>query len=98
MRPGLSGFARSIVWAAALSFWSVSGIAGDWPQWRGPEATGVSTEKGVPIVWHEERSIVWKCPLPPWGTSTPAIWGSSIFVTTHTADEELQLLCIDKPT
>jgi outer membrane protein assembly factor BamB len=70
--------------------------AADWPQWRGPEGTGISTEKGVPIVWHEQRSIVWKCPLPEWGTSTPAIWGDAIFVTTHTADDKLLLLRIDR--
>lgn len=71
-------------------------LAGDWPQWRGPEGTGVSAEKDVPIVWHEGRGIVWKCPLPEWGTSTPAIWGDAIFVTSHTAGNELVLLRIDK--
>jgi outer membrane protein assembly factor BamB len=71
-------------------------LAADWPQWRGLEGTGVSHEKGVPIVWHEQRSIVWKCPLPPWGDSTPAIWGDAIFVTTHTADDKLLVLRIDK--
>jgi outer membrane protein assembly factor BamB len=70
--------------------------ASDWPQWRGPEGTGVSQDKGVPIVWHEERSIIWKCPLPPYGNSTPAIVGNAIFVTTHTDDDKLLLLRIDK--
>jgi outer membrane protein assembly factor BamB len=73
-------------------------LAGDWPQWRGPEGTGVSTEKDVPIVWHESRGIVWKCPLREWGTSTPAIWGEAIFVTSHTADDKLLLVRIDKKT
>jgi outer membrane protein assembly factor BamB len=70
--------------------------AGDWPQWRGPEGTGVSQDKDVPIVWHESRGIVWKCPLPEWATSTPAIWGDAIFVTSHTAEDKLLLLRIDK--
>jgi outer membrane protein assembly factor BamB len=52
----------------------------------------------VPIVWHEERSILWKCPLPEWGTSTPAVWGGAAFVTTHTADDKLLLLRIDRQT
>jgi outer membrane protein assembly factor BamB len=50
----------------------------------------------VPIVWHEQRSIIWKCPLPEWGTSTPAIWDEAIFVTSHTSDDRLLLLRIDK--
>jgi outer membrane protein assembly factor BamB len=70
--------------------------AADWPQWRGPEGTGVSPEKGVPIIWHEQRSIVWKCPLPEWGTSTPAIWQDTIFVTAHTAEGRLLVLRIDR--
>jgi outer membrane protein assembly factor BamB len=72
--------------------------AADWPQWRGLEGTGVSPEKQLPIVWHEDRSIVWKCSLPEWGTSTPGIWGDAIFVTSHTSDNKLLLLRIDKKT
>ncbi|MDX1945490.1 MAG: PQQ-binding-like beta-propeller repeat protein [Pirellulaceae bacterium] len=72
--------------------------AADWPQWRGPAGTGVSSEKELPIVWHESRSIVWKCPLPEWGDSTPAIAGDAIFVTSHTAENKLLLLKIDKKT
>jgi outer membrane protein assembly factor BamB len=84
--------------AILLSIPAAGVFAGDWPQWRGPDGTGVSQEKGVPIVWHEERSIVWKCPLPEWGTSTPAIWGGAVFVATHTSDDKLLLLRIDKKT
>ncbi|MBW8884356.1 MAG: PQQ-binding-like beta-propeller repeat protein, partial [Planctomycetia bacterium] len=70
--------------------------AADWPQWRGPDGTGVSSEKNLPIIWHEQGSMVWKCPLPEWGTSTPVISGEAVFVTTHTADDKLLLLKIDK--
>jgi outer membrane protein assembly factor BamB len=80
-----------------LVMWTaVDGYSGDWPQWRGPEGTGVSSEKGLPIVWHEQRSIVWKCPLPEYGHSTPAIWGDAVFVTSHTVDDKLLLLRISK--
>ena len=70
--------------------------ADNWPQWRGPEGTGVSQEKDLPIVWHEGRGIVFKTPLPAWGTSTPAIWGEAIFVTSHTDKNELLLIKLDK--
>lgn len=89
---------RLITWLSCALLLSSSALAADWPQWRGPEGTGVSTEKELPIVWHEERSIVWKCPLPEWGDSTPAIWGDAIFVTAHTAENKLLLLKIDKKT
>jgi len=83
---------------ASAALLSISAPAADWPQWRGPDGTGVSPEKQLPIIWHEGRSIIWKCPLPEWGTSTPAIWGNAIFVTSHTGDNKLLLLRIDKKT
>jgi outer membrane protein assembly factor BamB len=71
-------------------------LAGDWPQWRGPAGTGVCDERNLPVFWNEGRSIAWKCELPQWGTSTPAIWGNAIFLTSHTKDNELQIVRINK--
>jgi len=71
-------------------------IAENWPQWRGPHGTGVSNETGLPIIWDENRSIIWKCALPQWGTSTPAIWDDAVFVTSHIEDDKLLLMRIDK--
>jgi len=68
--------------------------AENWPQWRGPRGTGVSRESSVPVFWNAEREIAWKCPLPEWGNSTPAVWDDSVFVTSHTNDGRLLLLHI----
>ncbi len=62
---------------AALSLW-----AGNWPQWRGPSADGVSDEKAVPVHW----KVLWKTPLAGLGTSTPIVWGDQIFLTTQSGD------------
>jgi outer membrane protein assembly factor BamB len=83
---------------AVAVFSTNSGRAADWPQWRGPEGTGISSEKDLPIVWHEKRGIVWKTPLPEWGTSTPAIWQDAIFVTSQNEQGELLLLRLAKKT
>ena len=77
-------------WIAAPAF------AENWPQWRGPAGTGVSGEKDLPIVWNEQRGLLWKVPLPATGTSTPAIWKDAVFVTGHSADNKLLLLRLDK--
>lgn len=71
-------------------------VAENWPQWRGPLGTGVSGEQELPIAWSERRSLLWKCALPEWGRSTPAIWDDAIFVTSHDADDKLLLMRIDK--
>ena len=76
-------------------FFTTTARAGDWPQWRGPEGNSVSTESGLPTQWGEQKNVAWKTPLPEWGTSTPAIFGDAIFVTSE-ADGELLLLRIDK--
>jgi outer membrane protein assembly factor BamB len=73
-------------------------FGGDWPQWRGPEGNGVSPETNLPIAWTEAAGIAWKCKLPEWGTSTPAIWGDALFLTSHVEDRDLVLLRIDKKT
>ncbi len=72
--------------------------AGNWPQWRGPSGDGVSEETGLPVVWSENLGVVWRCPLPQWGNSTPAIWDDAVFVTSHVDNRELILMRIDKAT
>lgn len=68
--------------------------ADHWPQWRGPEGNSVSRETGLPLHWSEQTGLAWKTPLPDWGTSTPAIWGEAVFVTTE-HDGRLLLLKVD---
>jgi outer membrane protein assembly factor BamB len=69
--------------------------AGDWPQWRGPAGDSTSAETGLPTHWSDKENIAWKTPLPEWGTSTPAIVGDAIFLTSE-SDSALLLLRIDK--
>lgn len=55
-----------------------------WPQWRGPNGTGVSETSQPPIHWSPTENVVWKTPIPGKGHSTPVVWGNAIFVTTAT--------------
>ncbi|TWU37135.1 outer membrane protein assembly factor BamB family protein [Novipirellula artificiosorum] len=75
-----------------------SSQADNWPQWRGPTGDGVIEETEVPTEWDEESGVQWKCPLPGWGDSTPAIWGDAVFVTSCVDEESLVLLKINKKT
>jgi outer membrane protein assembly factor BamB len=69
--------------------------ADNWPQWRGPSGDSTSRETGLPAKWREQSGIAWKVELPEWGTSTPAIFGDSLFLTTET-NGALLLLKIDR--
>ena len=85
------------VWCVAFSI-AQPILAEDWPQWRGPQYDGTSRETNLPLTWTETSGVAWRCPLPEWGDSTPAIWGDTIFVTTQVDDEKLLLIKISKPT
>src|SRR5262245_36224569 len=54
----------------------------NWPQWRGPQGQGISTEKGLPTEWSTTRNVMWKTPIAGRGHSSPIIWGERIFLTT----------------
>jgi outer membrane protein assembly factor BamB len=54
--------------------------AENWPQWRGPQANGISAETNLPIRWSQTENITWKLPLPAWSGSTPIVWGDRIFL------------------
>lgn len=59
---------------------TVSVAADNWPQWRGPNGQGISTEKQLPTEWGPEKGIAWKLPLDS-GHSSPIVWGDRAFVT-----------------
>ena len=59
-----------------------SSAAGNWPQWRGPDGSGISTEKNLPAEWNTTKNIKWKTPIEGRGHSSPIVWGNKIFLTT----------------
>ena len=58
--------------------------AENWPQWRGPSATGVSPEKGVHVEWSNDKNVAWRAELGGLGVSSPVVWGERVFVTYQT--------------
>lgn len=54
----------------------------NWPQWRGPGGSGISTEKNLPTEWSDTKNVQWKTEIPGRGHSSPIIWGRKIFLTT----------------
>lgn len=69
--------------------------AGNWPQWRGPSANGVSDEVSLPARWSEAENLAWKIALPGLSGSTPIIWGNLIFMNVAEGDD-LYLWCVDR--
>ena len=64
--------------------------AENWPQWRGPDGTGLTSERGLPERWGVDENIAWKAPLRGLGVSSPVVWGDSVFVTSQVGYGPLQ--------
>ena len=68
--------------------------AENWPSWRGPNFNGVAEQGNYPVEWGPEKNVKWKVELPAFGSSTPAVWGEQIFVTSPLKDENM-VLCFN---
>ena len=70
-------------WALHPSSSTAASPAGqNWPQWRGPLATGVSPAGDPPTQWSETENVKWKVKIPGSGRATPVVWGNRIFIQT----------------
>ncbi len=61
----------------------------NWPQFRGPAASGVVESGALPTSWSvgESRAVRWKTPVPGLGHSSPIIWSDRLYVTTAVAEQ-----------
>ncbi|MBM3770529.1 MAG: hypothetical protein FJW27_04420 [Acidimicrobiia bacterium] len=66
-----------------------------WPQWRGPQLNGVSTERDLPVKWSVRENIAWKLAMPERSGSTPIVWGDFVFVNVGEGSN-LALWAIDR--
>ncbi len=76
-----------------------SAQAADWPQFRGPGATAVSEETGLPTAWNvkDGTNVRWKAELPGRGVSCPVVAGGKVYVTSCTGyrQDRLHVVCLD---
>ncbi|MEO8027014.1 MAG: PQQ-binding-like beta-propeller repeat protein [Bryobacteraceae bacterium] len=68
----------------------------DWPQFRGPNGSGISRDAGTPDEVGPDKNVIWKTALPP-GHSSPVLAGSRVFVTAADG-EALFTFCLDRAT
>jgi outer membrane protein assembly factor BamB len=72
--------------------------AENWPQWRGPELTGATTEQHLPSHW-TDKDVAWSTPLPGPSAATPVVWGDHVFVSAaDKATHEVVALALDTRT
>jgi outer membrane protein assembly factor BamB len=62
---------------------------GNWPQWRGPDRTGVARETGLLKSWPAEGPrLLWKAQGLGGGHSTPSVARGRIFGMSYRGDDE----------
>ena len=76
---------------------SVAGDEARWPQFRGPNGSGIALDsKKLPVEFGTDKNILWKTPLPS-GHSSPCVWDDRIFLTGFDkASKKLETLCLDR--
>jgi outer membrane protein assembly factor BamB len=72
----------------------------DWPEWRGAERTGTSTESPLPSSWSPSgENLAWKAPYG--GRSSPVVFGNHLYLqnTSGTgANMQERLMALDADT
>ena len=79
--------------AITLTALTCSALAGDWPQFRGPDSTGTAPGVTIPA----KPKIDWTASLPGRGLASPIVIGDRIFVTCSSGpqQERLHLICFN---
>jgi outer membrane protein assembly factor BamB len=70
--------------------------AADWPQFRGPNAFGVSDTTGLPTEFGPDKNEIWRTALPP-GHSSPVLSADRIFLTAFSEDQ-LYVITLERST
>ncbi len=82
------GIVFGLVWTSVVGAESDMEAQRFWPQWRGPNGTGVALLGDPPVRWDEETHIRWKVEIPGQGHGSPIVWGDRVFVLTVVATDQ----------
>jgi outer membrane protein assembly factor BamB len=74
---------KVILFVIVIMMSCFAGFAENWPSLRGPDATGVSPEKGLPVSWSDTENVAWKAKFRGVGISSPVVWGARVIVTSQ---------------
>ena len=58
--------------------------AAQWPQYRGPAASGLDASTALPTKWNVAtgENIRWQTPIPGLAHASPIVWGDRVYVAT----------------
>jgi len=96
---GASFPAALTVFALVLSLEAYTGTdsgAKNWPRFRGPNGSGVSESKDLPVEFGPTKNLAWRTAVPA-GHSSPVIWENRVFLTGY-EETRCIVVCLDLKT
>jgi outer membrane protein assembly factor BamB len=74
--------------AAFLLFIASELEAQNWPQFRGPDGSGVADGQALPLEWSltDKSHLAWQVPIEGLAHSSPIVWGDRLYLTTAVAE------------
>jgi len=84
----------SAIWVILLAcLLSGRGNAANWPQYRGPQASGVDSSRPAPISWNVTtgENVRWQTTIPGLAHAAPIVWGDRVYVATAVKPGESSL-------
>src|ERR1017187_2933899 len=85
-----------LLWIAAAGVMAGNLTAGDWPQWRGPDRNGISSEK-VSAVWPAEGpKVLWQASVGT-GFSSLSVSQGRVYTMGNTTNQDT-IWCFDANT
>ena len=70
--------------------------AADWPGFRGPNGSGVSEARGLPVEFGPNKNVLWKVAIPR-GASSPVLVQDRVLLTAADGKKRL-VICLDSAT
>lgn len=88
---------KSLCTLSLIVIFSSVAIAGDWPQFRGPNGSGVAEEKNLPTKWSDKENVRWKATIPGRSVSSPVVAGGRVYVASASGvnGNKLHVVCFD---
>lgn len=91
----------SLLFALWMSVVVAQSASADWLRFRGPNGSGISKDKNIPIKWSAEKNLQWKLDMPGKGFSSPIVVGDKVFVNCFSGSRnnlKRYLVCVDRKT
>jgi outer membrane protein assembly factor BamB len=82
--------------ACLLLLSAVDLLNAEWPQFRGPNGSGVEPGLGYPAEFSTAKNLAWKAAIP-YAQSSPVVVSNRVYLTTSSGDQ-LITLCLDART